>query len=350
MVAIKAADAFVSKPDPAYPIALVFGPDAGLVSERASALVRAAVDDPGDPFALVRLQGDELAADPARLVDEATTIPLFGGRRAVWVKAGGRDFSASVAALLDLPLRDCRIIIEAGDLRRNAPLRTLCERARNVAVLACYIDGERELLRLIDEEVRTANLSISSDARSALVPLLGGDRRASRNELRKLTLSASGKPMIEIEDVAAVVSDASALVLDNLVDAVFAGRSAEVESLFGRTLEAGIQAGRVATAALFQVGQLHRARLAVDGGVSIQDAAEQLTGKAQFRRKPAVEAALRAWTTARLERVMDQLAEASLDGRRLVGPAGALAEPAINRTLLAIAQAARRRPERKEKQ
>jgi hypothetical protein len=47
---------------------------------------------------------------------------------------------------------------------------------------------------------------------------------------------------------------------------------------------------------------------------------------------------------------MEQLAEASFDGRRLVGPAAALAEPAINRTLLAIAQAARRRPERTEKQ
>ena len=45
---------------------LVFGPDAGLVSERVDALVRASVDDPDDPFSLVRLDGDALASDPAR--------------------------------------------------------------------------------------------------------------------------------------------------------------------------------------------------------------------------------------------------------------------------------------------
>src|SRR5579872_4153431 len=98
MVALKTAevDAFVARGDPSRAIILVFGPDAGLVSERAGALVRSAVDNLDDPFSLVRLEGDELAADPAKLVDEAATIPLFGGRRAIWIRAGGRDFSDAV--------------------------------------------------------------------------------------------------------------------------------------------------------------------------------------------------------------------------------------------------------------
>jgi len=53
---------------------LVFGPDLRLVRERADAIIQASVDDPRDPFALVRLEGDELAADPMRLVDEAQTV------------------------------------------------------------------------------------------------------------------------------------------------------------------------------------------------------------------------------------------------------------------------------------
>src|SRR4051794_41657940 len=90
MVALKSseADSFVVRPDPARSVVLVFGPDAGLVSERVDAIVRASVDDPNDPFSLVRLDGDAIASDPARLVDEATTVPLFGGARAA--PLGGR--------------------------------------------------------------------------------------------------------------------------------------------------------------------------------------------------------------------------------------------------------------------
>src|SRR3954465_11513556 len=85
MVALKTseADSFVVRPDPAQAVVLVFGQDAGLVSERVDAIVRASVDDPNDPFALVRLDGDTLAADPARLAgDAAAGAPVWGGGRA----------------------------------------------------------------------------------------------------------------------------------------------------------------------------------------------------------------------------------------------------------------------------
>ena len=82
---------------------LVCGPDAGLVHERAEKIINASVDDPNDPFALVRIEGDALAAEPSRLVEEAHTVPLFGGRRAVWVKAGSRNFAAAVEAVVGKP-------------------------------------------------------------------------------------------------------------------------------------------------------------------------------------------------------------------------------------------------------
>src|SRR6202046_5278083 len=105
MVALKTADIekFLARPDPARPVVLVFGPDAGLVSERVNALIKASVDDVNDPFSLVRLEAEELSANPARLVEEAQTIPLFGGRRAVWAKAGSRQIAPAVEAVVAPP-------------------------------------------------------------------------------------------------------------------------------------------------------------------------------------------------------------------------------------------------------
>ena len=58
MVAVKNSDVdrFIARPDPARPVILLFGP-AGLVHERTETLI-AAVDDPHDPFALARIDGD----------------------------------------------------------------------------------------------------------------------------------------------------------------------------------------------------------------------------------------------------------------------------------------------------
>jgi DNA polymerase-3 subunit delta len=339
MVAVKTAqvDAFVAKPNPAQPVVLVFGPDAGLVRERAQALIHTAVDDVNDPFSLARLDGDEVAAEPSRLVEEATTIPLFGGRRAVWVKAGARNLAPAVEALLAATSPDCRVVIEAGDLRKTAPLRALCEGAKNAAVLACYSDEAKDLPRLIDDELRAEGLTIAPDARAALVPLLGGDRLASRSELRKLALYARGKERVELDDVAAIVADASALTLDALVDAAFAGRLGEVEFHFAKAQVAGTSVGSILFAAQRQVAMLHKARLAIEQGTPVGAALAGLY--LNFRRAPLAEAALNAWTAARLARVMTQLAEATLESRRQAD----LAEAIVQRALLSIAVGARRK-------
>src|SRR4051812_21520992 len=317
MVALKSSDieSFVARPDPARAVVLVFGPDAGLVSERVDAIVRASVDDAADPFALVRLDGDTLASDPARLVDEATTIPMFGRRRAIRVRAGSRNFVPAIEGLLGAPLRDCRVVIEAGDLKRNAALRVVCERAKTAVAIPCYADADRDIGRLIDEEMRSADIAIAPDARAALMPLLGGDRRASRAELRKLALYAQGNERVELDDVMAVVADASALALDTLIDAAFAGRLADVEKEFGKTMIAGTNASTIIGAALRQLDRLHVLRLTIEAGTSVTATIEQVQPQIHFRRKPLIEAALKAWTAERLAKVMSMLAEASLDAR-----------------------------------
>jgi DNA polymerase III subunit delta len=338
MVAVKPADAgaFIARADPARPVVLVFGPDVGLVSERVNALIETVVDDPSDPFALARLDGETLAAEPSRLIEEALTVPLFGERRAVWVKASGRNIAPAVEALLAAH-SDCRVIIEAGDLRRNAPLRTLCERARNAAALPCYADSEHDRARLIDEEMRAAGLTLAPDARALLIGLLGGDRAASRNELRKLALFARGGRQVGLDDVTAVVSDASALALDDIVDAAFAGRAADLEARLAKARTAGTAAGSMFFAAQRQVAQLHRWRSAVEAGTPFSLDAVQ--PPLHFRRKALVEEALKLWSAQRLLSAMTELAAAVLESRR--NPA--LVDTIAERALLAIAMRARRR-------
>jgi len=341
MTAVKTADVdrFIAKPNPAQSIMLVFGPDAGLVRERVDALVRASVDDPSDPFALARIDGDELAGNPARLVEEAHTVPLFGGRRAVLVKAGTRNIAAAVEMVVASPSSECRIIIEAGDLRKNAPLRALCEKVKVAAALPCYADNERALAQLIDEELQAEKLSIEPDARAALLGLLGGDRLASRNEIRKLVLYAKGQKNIDLNDVMAVVADASEMALDGVIDTAFAGRTADADSEFSKARASGSSPAAIISAAIRQVANLHKMELAIEGGDSIEFAMKRAAPPVHFSRERQVSEALRAWSPLRLLRAMEQLAEASLEMRRNAPIAEAIAQ----RTLLSLAVTARKK-------
>ena len=152
MVALrgKEIDAFLARPDPGRPLILLYGPDAGLVRERADALLASAVDDPNDPFSLVRLDGDELSAEPSRLVDEALTMPLFGGRRAVWVKAGSRGTSPRGRGAARRSAIRRRHAGVPRDDRGRRPAPAMRARACSASApipggaLPCYADSEKD--------------------------------------------------------------------------------------------------------------------------------------------------------------------------------------------------------------
>lgn len=339
MTALKGRDidAFLKRPDPSSPIILIYGPDFGLVRERADVLIASAVDDPEDPFSLVRLDGDELASEPSRLVDEAMTVPLFGGRRAIRVRAGARSFADGVKVLLESPPRDCRIVIEGGDMRPNAPLRAMCEKSKNAVAIPCYADRAEDLGRLIEDEMRAGGLRIAPDARAMLIGLLGGDRLASRGEIRKLALYAHGKSEVTTEDVRAVVTDASALEIDSIIDAALAGNVRDTDAHFSRATISGVYPGVIVSGLLRQVSQLHKTRLAMDKGKSLDDAVRGEWPRLHFSRKGAVEAAVRLWSTPGLSELMIRIGEANLDVRRNNAQGALLA----HRLLIGVATSAR---------
>ncbi|MGI6247114.1 MAG: DNA polymerase III subunit delta [Pseudochelatococcus sp.] len=340
MVAVKAGDVerVLAKPDPKAVVFLVYGPDTGLVSERARRLAESVVDDPSDPFQMVRLEGDDVAADPLRLADEANTIGLFGGRRAIRVSASSRNLAPALAPLFAAPPQDAVVVVEAGDLPRSSPLRTACERSASALAIPCYADGTRDIAALVDATLRDHGLAIGPDARGALVALLGGDRVASRSEIEKLALYARGQSEVTLADVHAVVGDVSALAVDAVVDAVFGGDQAALDVAFMRLMREGFDAGVLLGFVLRHALTLLPARLAIENGDSAPAAQVEGMRSLHFRRKAAVERQLRLWPHAHLVRVARDLGTAIAATRRNATLAEALAQKA----LWPIAAAARR--------
>ena len=126
--------------------------------------------------------------------------------------------------------------------------------------LPCYADEARDLESIIDDELRTANLTMAMDARNALRRSLGGDRLATRGEIQKLTLYAMGRGEISLEDVKSMIGDVSALSLDDAIDAALGGNIVEFDTAFTKQCQNGSQAALLLAAAIRNLHNLHLMR------------------------------------------------------------------------------------------
>ena len=139
------------------------------------------------------------------------------------MKPTSRNLAPAVGPILEMPLQDTLVVVEAGDLAKSSPLRTLCERSPKALAIPCYGDDSKNLGVVVDEALRGAGLTITRDAREAVLASLGGDRLATRSEIAKLALYVHGRKQIAIDDVDAVMSDVSSLAIDAVIDAAFGG-------------------------------------------------------------------------------------------------------------------------------
>jgi len=312
-------DAWLARPEPSRRIILIYGPDRGLVSERTRQFAMATGLSLDDPFSVIRLDASVLDQAPGRLESEARTIPMFAGRRLIWVgnATGQKALVDDLKQLIQSPAEDTLVLVEAGDLKKGSPLRASVESADCAMALPCYADDTRSIESLIDQELGRENLRISLDAREALKASLGGDRLASRGEIAKLALYALGEGQIGLDDVRAVIGDVGAISTDDVIDAVLGGKRQRFETAFSRYISAGSPPFMLLNAGMrqFQALQIMKAVMERDGK-SAAAAVASARPPVFFSRRPLVESVLKSWAPETLERTLALLQRAVLQSRQ----------------------------------
>ncbi|MDX2028848.1 MAG: DNA polymerase III subunit delta [Alphaproteobacteria bacterium] len=326
--------AFLQKPDPRARAVLVYGPDAGLVRERAEALAKKTVPDLQDPFRVALLTGAMLAEDPARLMDEMAAQALGGGQRLVRIQQAGDNVAGALTALLaDMPATDSLLLIEGSDLEKRSKLRSLCEGDEQAAAIACYVEEGPARQRVIANILKAEGVNAPRDVILFLGDVLPPDRMAMRSELEKLATYAKGASGISIEDVRAVVQDAGAAELDDLVFAVGGGDARKVRLLIDRLMEEQTSPVAVLRAAQRHFMRLQWARGQMDGGASAGEAVKKLQPPVFWKHAESMGAQLPRWSAVRLSRALERLYEAEAAVKRTGTPDAALCA----QTLLGLA-------------
>ncbi len=331
--------AFLQRPDPEIRAVLLYGPDEGLVRERAEAVARSVCPVLKDPFRVADLMAAVLVADPARLADEAAQLSLTGGRRVVRVRGAGDGLAKLFADFLQSTPGEALVIVEAGELPSRSALRRAFEAARPAVAIGCYPDTPRELAAVIRETLAAHRVTASRDAGQFLVERLGGDRLLTRSELEKLALYAGEGGRVELEDARLSVSDTAAIELDDSVMAAAEGDAARVERVLGRVLQQGESPVSIIRALLRHLHRLHVLTASLSGGANIDDLLRTARPPIFFKQEDSFRRQLGLWSEARLRPQLGRIAKAELNMKTT----GLPAETICREAMLAVALAARER-------
>jgi DNA polymerase-3 subunit delta len=320
-------------------VALVYGPDTGLVQERAEKLLKTVTPDLTDPYNPVDLNEATLQADPARLADEAAAMSMMGGRRSVRVRGAGNDLAELFESFLDDPKGDALIVIEAGDLAKTSALRKIFDGHKTAAAIQCYPDSIRDLGDVVREALRAQGMSIAPDALEDAVSRLGSDRGVTRREIEKLALYMHGQKTVTLEDVRAVMGDEAEARSESACDAAGSGDMARLDRELERLWASDTQPAQVIRSAMGHFQRLILAKEGMARGEQLDAVMRKFFPPIHFSRADSFKAQARNWNAERLGDALDMLLEAEALSRTTAVPAHAV----TGRTLLNIAALAKAR-------
>ncbi len=342
-------DRFTRAPDPNIEATLIYGPDQGLVRERSNRLTKAILGEDPDPMGLVELTESDVKSDPARLADEIAAISMLADKRLVRLRDGG-EASAKAMDSVFKSLEDgslvaeAFVIVEAGALTPRAKLRTLFEKSKKSAALACYQDDKRGLQDLIASDLSAAGLKVTPDAMAQLMEVLGQDRGITRSELDKLALykGAGTKDFtgdtVTFEDVEALLGSGDVGYVDIVIDAALLGDFENLDRELANALSSGSTTAQMIRNLSTHLERLYFVRSQKNNGRNVTSSIKGLRPPIFFKREGSFQAQVNRWPASRLEAAMRMTLETEIECRKTGAPDVALCSHAF----MAIAAQARR--------
>lgn len=224
---------------PAIRLFLLHGPDEAGAAEYAARLGRAL----GADAEKISIEGSSLKTDPGRMVDEARSLALFGGRRWILVNGAGDDGLEAAQMLLAEPQVEHPVVMLGPGLRNTSKLVQLAVAQPAAMSFACYVPDGAAADRMVAGIAREQGLRPTQGAVRRLMAASGGDRAVIAREVEKLALyldAASDRPReLDEEALDALGADLGDTQMSDVVDAALEGRVHDIARELGRFADSG---------------------------------------------------------------------------------------------------------------
>jgi DNA polymerase-3 subunit delta len=304
------ASAYFARPHPPKPGLLIYGEDPMRVALKRQEVILAMIGPEGEAeMRLSRHDAADLRKDPAIVSDAMRASGFFPGPRAVLIDGGTDGLTDTLAAALDdWKEGDAHLVVTAGQLPPSSKLRKLFEARPDTYAAAIYDDPPSRAE--IESVLKRAGAGeISREAMAEIETLSRAlDPGDFRQTVEKLALYKRGDATpVTPADVTAVAPTSTEAELDDVIDIVAEGRTAEIGPFLRRLEAQGATAVSLCIAATRHFRTLHAAAADPEG-----PARAFARARVSFKRKDRMTRQAQTWGAVKAGEAIHLLTDADL--------------------------------------
>ena len=256
-----------------YSAYLVYGQNKGLVREKSQTIIDTYKDDQTE---IIKFENDELISEPEKLSNEFNTFSLIAEKKIIHVLNTKDNLTETITNTINNQDSTNLIIFETGELTPRSKLRKFFEKEKNLGILACYFDTERDVQDLIETTFKKEDISISRDISLLIAKRLGNERHIIKSELEKIILYLKDKKEFKAEDILKCLSQNEDFGFDDLNYNLCDGNVVKLDKIINQLYLEGINPIALLRSAGKHFQKILFVNQKIDSGMNFNESLSQL--------------------------------------------------------------------------
>ena len=256
-----------------YSAYLVYGQNKGLVREKSQTIIDTYKDDQTE---IIKFENDELISEPEKLSNEFNTFSLIAEKKIIHVLNTKDNLTETITNTINNQDSTNLIIFETGELTSRSKLRKFFEKEKNLGILACYFDTERDVQDLIETTFKKEDISISRDISLLIAKRLGNERHIIKSELEKIILYLKDKKEFKAEDILKCLSQNEDFGFDDLNYNLCDGNVVKLDKIINQLYLEGINPIALLRSAGKHFQKILFVNQKIDSGMNFNESLSQL--------------------------------------------------------------------------
>ena len=210
---------------------LIYGENYGLIKDLIKSVLELKGKKNGK-YEKFEFEEEEIIKNQNNFYNLIFSGSLFSGKKVIFVNRTTDKMFNLISEISKKQIGDILIFFKANQLEKKSKIRNLFEKEANLVCVACYLDNNLDLIKMINNEIKQTKIKLSNESINLLVERASGDRNNLRNEINKLTSCAFNKNIVSYEQVKALTNIAQNYQNDYIINLCLNGDIKKLNKTF----------------------------------------------------------------------------------------------------------------------
>jgi len=171
---------------------LLYGENVGIKKDIKD-LIKKTIVEKEDNAEVLTLYENEIVEKDETFFNFAYSGSLFANKKIITIFNATDKILDKLKNIYDRKQDNLFLIIFSDALEKKSKLRAFFEKDKKTICIPCYLDNERDLENIAQQELKKNNIVFSREAINLLIEKSNSDRNNLRNEIEKIKIYSLNK-------------------------------------------------------------------------------------------------------------------------------------------------------------